>query len=188
MVSQLDIPIFVHIAGTRHGYEAFEVEADFNLEVTLGTMVLDLNATLRIILGGVLTRFPGLKFVIAHMGGGISAIKERCVRYVDAWGRDFWLDLGGTPPFDEPFGENFTEHFNQLYFDMAGYEGGMNAVRCALTTINPERLLFATDYPFNFTHEPQEVRNYIENIRKLDLPSKSIELILGGTAAKLLRL
>lgn len=186
-VSRLDVPIFVHIRGTRYGYEAFE-KAKYNLGVTLGTMVMDLSATARIILGGILAKFPELKFVISHMGGGISAIKERLVRYIDTWGNTFWTDLGGTPPFDEPLAESFNEHFNRLYFDMAGYEGGMNAVKCALTTISPERLIFGTDYPLNFTNNPKAARNYIENIKKLSLPQASIEAILDGNAAKLLNI
>lgn len=186
MVSRLDIPIFVHIAGTRDGYEAFDTK--YNLVVTLGTMVLDLSATVRIILGGVLAKFPDLKFVISHMGGGISAIKERFVRYVNIWGRRFWTDLGDVPPFGEPFGENFNKCFNKLYFDMAGYEGGMNAVKCALTTIKPARLLFATDYPLNFTGDASGVAEYIKNIKRLNLARGAVEAILGGTAAKLLRI
>ena len=36
------------------------------------------------------------------------------------------------------------------------------------------------------TDDPQGVRDYIENIRKLDLPPESIEDMLGSNAAKLL--
>lgn len=56
---------------------------------------------------------------------------------------------------------------------MAGYEGGMNAVKCALVAIDPRRLLFGTDYPFNFTDGPSAVKEYIQNIRNLDLPGGS---------------
>lgn len=69
---------------------------------------------------------------------------------------------------------------------MAGSEKGMNTLRCALTTLRPERLVFATDYPFNFNDDPQGVRDYIEEIRGLDLPRASIEGMLGGNAAQLL--
>lgn len=186
MVSKLDIPIFVHITTAPIGYEAFD--ANYNLDATLAREFDIANAVARVILGGVLTKFPDLKFAFGHMGGGISAVKERLVRYVDVWGHGFWSDMGGTPPFGEPFGENFDNYFNTIYFDMAGYEGGMNAVKCALTTISPERLLFATDYPPNFTDDPQAARNYIDNIRKLGLSPASTEAILGGNAAKLLNI
>lgn len=62
----------------------------------------------------------------------------------------------------------------------------MNAVKCALSGINPERLLFATDYPFNFTGDPLRAAEYINNIKQLDLPPESVKLMLGGNAARVL--
>jgi predicted TIM-barrel fold metal-dependent hydrolase len=184
-VSELKTPLFVHIAGTRQGFEGL-MSKDFNLWTTLGTMVVDQSATVRIILSGILTHFPDLQIVIAHLGGGIAAIKERFTKYLKMWGKGIWTELGGTPPFSEPFDKQFEFHFSRLHFDMAGYEGGMNAVKCALVAIEPEKLLFGTDYPFNFTDLPSEVREYIQNIRDLDLPPKAVEGMLGMNAARLL--
>ena len=183
-VSRLKVPIFVHVTFAPTGYDAFD--APYNLNVTLTRECDIANAISRIILGGVLTQFPDLTFVFSHMGGGISAVKERLVRYVDVWGNRFWSEMGGTPPFGEPFGENFNYHFKKIYFDMAGFVGGMNAVKCALTTIDPQRLVFATDYPFDFTTDAEGVKDYINNIRSLDLTSGSKESMLGVNAAKLL--
>jgi len=183
-VSQLKIPIFVHITNIPVGYPGFD--APYNLNVSM-TREFDLAGnTVRLVLGGVLAEFPDLTFVMSHLGGGISSIIERIERYVDAWGDRFWTELGGKPPFTAPHKENFKKYLDLIYVDMAGYEGGMNAVKCALTTLRPERMVFGTDYPYNFTNDPQGVKRYIENIRKLDLPPKKIEGMLGGNAAKLL--
>ena len=46
--------------------------------------------------------------------------------------------------------------------------------------------MFGTDWPYNFDHEPQEVKRYIGEIRKLDLPKEGIDGILGENAARLL--
>ena len=82
-----------------------------------------------------------------------------------------------------------------VYFDMAGFEGGVVALNCALQGIRPERLVFASDYPQDFTgvntdtgKGMDELKNYIEAIRRLPLDDKSREDILGGTAARLLKL
>ncbi len=69
---------------------------------------------------------------------------------------------------------------------MAGREGGMAAVKCALTNISPQRLMFGTDWPFNYDHNSQAARKYIDDLRKLNLPQADIEAMLGGTAKKLL--
>ena len=71
------------------------------------------------------------------------------------------------------------------HFNMAGREVGMAAVKCALTTISPRRLMFGTDWPFNYDGNTQGVKRYIEEIRKLDLPKEDIEAMLGGNAARL---
>ena len=125
-------------------------------------------------------RFPKLKLVIAHFGGGIAAVKDRLL----AKGYRF-----GT--LKRPFGD----YFDMLYFDLAGFEGGLPALHCALQGIRPERLVFASDYPQDFTgvntdtgKGMQELRNYIETIRKLPLNYGTIDAILGRTAVGLLKL
>jgi aminocarboxymuconate-semialdehyde decarboxylase len=89
----------------------------------------------------------------------------------------------------------FSEYYEMVYFDMAGFEGGTVALNCALEGIRPERLVFASDYPQDFTgvntdtgKGMTELRNYIETIRKLPLSEQSKADILGGTAARLLKL
>jgi aminocarboxymuconate-semialdehyde decarboxylase len=90
----------------------------------------------------------------------------------------------------KPFGD-----IMMVYFDMAGFEGGVIALNCALQDIRPERIVFASDYPQDFTgvntdtgKGMDELKNYIEAIRRLPLDVQSKEDILGGTAARLLKL
>ena len=176
-VCELDIPIFVHPALVPVGYELLK---EYDLPRILGREVDLTVAATRIIAGGVLDRFPDIKFVIAHFGGGISAVKER----LSAKGYRF-----GT--LKRPF----AEYFDMLYFDLAGFEGGLAALGCALLGIRPERLVFASDYPQDFTgvntdtgKGMQALKNYVDAVRRLDLREESREAILGGTAARLLKL
>jgi len=69
---------------------------------------------------------------------------------------------------------------------MAGREQGMDTVKCALTNISPKKMMFGTDWPFNYENDPEGLKGYVSDIRKLDLPKEEIEGILGGNAAKLL--
>ncbi len=71
---------------------------------------------------------------------------------------------------------------------MAGFEGGTTALNCALEGIRPERLVFASDYPQDFTDVNTdtgkgmtELRNYVEVVRQLPLSEKHREDMLGGT-------
>lgn len=176
-VSQLDVPIFVHPAMLPRGYE---LVLDYDLARILGREIDLAVATTRIIAGGVLDRFPKLKFVIAHFGGGIASVKDRLVAKAYRFGT-----------LKRPF----EEYFDMLYFDMAGFEGGLTALHSALLGIRPERLVFATDYPQDFTGVSTgmgkgvtAIRDYIAAVRGLDLKDEIKEGILGRTAAQLLKL
>jgi predicted TIM-barrel fold metal-dependent hydrolase len=177
LVCKLDAPLFVHPALVPTGYEHLK---DYDLPRVLGREVDLTVATTRLIAGGIFDRYPNLKIVMAHFGGGIAAVKDRLV----AKGYRF-----GT------LKRAFSDYFEMVYFDMAGFEGGTVALNCALEGIRPERLVFASDYPQDFTgvntdtgKGMTELRNYIETIRKLPLGTQSKEDILGGTAARLLKL
>jgi predicted TIM-barrel fold metal-dependent hydrolase len=176
-VCALDVPVFVHPALVPTGYEHLK---DYDLPRVLGREVDLTVATTRLIAGGVFDRFPTLKIVMAHFGGGIAAVKERLV------GKGYRF---GT--LKKPFGD----YFDMVYFDMAGFEGGMTALKCALEGIRAERLVFASDYPQDFTgvntdtgKGMQELKNYIEAVRDLALDESAKQNILGGTAARLLKL
>jgi predicted TIM-barrel fold metal-dependent hydrolase len=176
-VCALDVPVFVHPALVPTGYEHLK---DYDLPRVLGREVDLTVATTRLIAGGIFDRFPNLKIVMAHFGGGIAAVKERLV------GKGYRFGTLKKP---------FAEYFDMVYFDMAGFEGGMAALHCALQGIRPDRLVFASDYPQDFTGVNTdtgkgmiELRNYIDEVRRLALDQDSKEKILGGTAAALLKL
>ncbi|OGP95876.1 MAG: hypothetical protein A2W10_07595 [Deltaproteobacteria bacterium RBG_16_55_12] len=176
-VCELDVPIFVHPALIPQGYELIR---DYDLARIIGRELDLAIAVTRIIAGGVLERFPNIKFILAHFGGGISSIKDRLVAKGYRFGS-----------LKRPF----EDYFDMLYFDLAGFEGGLIALRCALHGIRPERLVFATDYPQDFTGACTDtgkglasIREYIDTVRKLELKEEVKDGILGGTAARLLKL
>ncbi len=178
-VSELGVPIDLHIMWSGAG-DAFDaVRADYALAYVM-LREYDMSATtLRICLGGVLEEFPNLVFIVNHFGGGVSAVMERVDLYLELMGDNFYP---GKPLISKPW----REYFNKLYFNMAGRGVGKASVKCALTTISPKKLMFALDWPQNFDGNPQGVKKYVEEIRKLDLPKDDIEGMLGGNAAKVL--
>jgi len=131
-VCELDAPVFVHPALVPTGYEHLK---DYDLPRVLGREVDLTVATTRLIAGGIFDRYPNLKIVMAHFGGGIAAVKDRLV------GKGYRF---GT------LKRSFSEYYNMVFFDMAGFEGGTVALNCALEGIQPERLVFASDYPQDF--------------------------------------
>jgi len=176
-VNELNVPIFVHPVMVPKGYDLVK---DYDLGRIIGREMDLALATTRIIAGGILERFPNLKFVIGHFGGGIASVKDRLVAKAYRFGTL-------KRPFDD--------YFNMIYFDLSGFEGGLTALHCALLGIKPEQLVFATDYPQDFTGVSTDtgrgmtaLREYIAAVKNLDLDEKVKNGILGETAAKLLGL
>ena len=179
-VAEIGIPLDVHVTLEPPGFDA--VHASYALYYVMARELDMCTATLRVCLGGVLEDFPELKIIMNHFGGGISAVMERMDAYMNYVGPGCPSLYTGEPMISKPW----REYFDKLYFNMAGREVGMAAVKCALTNIKPQKLMFGTDWPFNYDRNPSEAKRYIEEIRKLDLPENEIEGMLGGNAVGLL--
>jgi len=180
-VSELGIPIDVHVETEPRGFDA--LDAPYALYYVVAREFDMAAATLRVCLGGVLEDFPDLVLIMNHFGGGVSSVIERLDAYMSYADRSGWSDFYlGKPLITKPW----REYFNKLYFNMAGREIGTATVKCALTAISPRKLLFGTDWPFNYDYDPQGVKRYVAEIRELDLPKDDIEAMLGGNGAKLL--
>lgn len=175
LACDLDLAIFVHPAMIPLGYSLFK---EYDLARIIGREADLQIAVTRVIAGRVMEEFPNLKFIFSHFGGGIAAVKERLEAKAGRFGT-----------LKRPF----SESFDRLFFDTAGFEGGPIALRCALAGIRPDRLVFATDYPQDFTGATTQsgkgvphIAEYIQLIRTLAPDSASA--ILGGTAAQLLHM
>jgi predicted TIM-barrel fold metal-dependent hydrolase len=182
-VAKLGVPIDVHITERPRGLDF--LEAPYPLYYVMAREFDMAAATLRVCLGGVLEDFPDLIFIMNHFGGGVSTVIERLDAYLG------YADEPGWPGFyyqKRLITRPWREYFNKLYFNMAGREVGMETVKAALTNISPRKLMFGSDWPFNYDYNPAGVKRYVAEIRKLDLPQEDIEGMLGGTAARILKI
>ena len=182
-VSELGIPIDVHISGSPPGLDV-ALRAPYALYYVLAREFDMAAATLRVCLGGVLEDFPDLVFIMNHFGGGVSSVIERLDAYMSYVGPgwpDFYYDK-------HSISRPWREYFDKLYFNMAGREMGVDTLKCALTNISPRRLMFGTDWPFNFDGNPQDVKRYVKAIRDMELTEEDTDAMLGGNAARLLGL
>ncbi len=176
--SELGIPIDVHISG-RFGWDG--LKAEYGLHYVIAREYDMGAAVLRVCLGGVLEAFPDLILIMNHFGGAVTAVKERMDLYEDLCGDDFWK---GEKLISKPY----NHYFDKLYFNMAGRGRAINTVKSVLAHISPRRLMFGSDWPPNYEHEPEECKAFIDDIKGLDIPQDDIEAMLGGNAAGLLNL
>jgi predicted TIM-barrel fold metal-dependent hydrolase len=182
--SQLDIPIVVHptVKAPLWGGVKYEMSSSVSREYEIAKSVVE-------VLQGVLPRFPDLKFLFAHYGGGMPALKGRVMSWFSLTPTDIPEQNRGVPRTlkeVEDFGlmKTFNRYFDRIYFDMAGFGGFMPIAKAALLAIKHNRLCFGTDYPFEF-RRPEDYRAYVAAVKRLEIPEEDKKAILGGNVLRL---
>jgi aminocarboxymuconate-semialdehyde decarboxylase len=97
-------------------------------------------AVARMIFGGYFERFPGLKILLAHGGGGLLFLKGRLNSAYEARGAE------GDPYFTSKIAKPPGDYFSQLYFDTCSQSP--ESVEFTIRIAGPDRVMFGTDYPF----------------------------------------
>jgi aminocarboxymuconate-semialdehyde decarboxylase len=93
------------------------------------------TAVTRLILGGALDRFPGLRLMVAHAGGVLPYLAGRLDACVAGDGHSP-VRLSHPP----------SEYLRRMYFDAIGYQAPTLALLISLVGV--DRIMFGTDHPF----------------------------------------
>ena len=132
------------------------------------------QAVWRLIMGGVLDRYPTLKIVTHHMGAMFPYFARRI--------EDRFNRIRGDKP-----GRDFSEYMNNLYGDTA-VDGTVAAYPCGYAFFGPDRLMYGSDYPFGAEAGEDVIRENLAGVRTLNITAQDMEKVLGGTAKKLLKI
>ena len=182
--SRLGIYVFVH---PLPGVIAWDRMDAGDLGRMVGWEFSLMVATLRLIQGGVLDRFPALKVQFSHFSGGIGRYLGRIKGFSM---REVWGTAGNLRHGTEP--ANGIDHYlnQRLMYDCAGWAGPTNSaewgehwVRFGLLEVPTSRIVFATDYP-QAIRDADEVRSYVEAVRAIGPEGE--EILSGRSAAKLI--
>jgi predicted TIM-barrel fold metal-dependent hydrolase len=140
----------------------------------------------RIVFGGVLERHPSLKILIHHGGSMVPHFAGRV--------GPGWDQLGARTPPDRrdqvehaPLSRRPLDYFKMFYADTAMF-GAAHALRCCIEFFGVERMLFASDTPFDPEKGPGYIRATIANLDELDLTDAEREQIYEGNARRLMGL
>ena len=154
------LPFVVHphygIGGDVLGEPGYALALAFPFETTL--------ALVRLLLGGVLERFPGLRIVAVHGGGALPYLAGR----VDA----FWETgaLGNRKSRNPP-----SAGLAKLALDAVLY--GPGPLRNAVDLVGASRVMFGTDHPFAVADAPGGMAA-IDQV----LDGEARSLVRGGAA------
>ena len=175
LVSRLDIPVFMHPPPVGFGEERM---ARFRLASSIGRPFDTCLSLARLILFGVLARFPTLKLVVSHLGGGICEVLGRLDYNFELQDEGFYVREADSEQMliDHPP----SHYLKKVYFDTVSYH--LPALRCAFDTMGADRMLFGTDAP---PLTPLKQRG-LALIDDLELGASDKMKILSGNALRLL--
>jgi predicted TIM-barrel fold metal-dependent hydrolase len=138
----------------------------------------------RMVLSGVLERYPDIKFLIHHGGSMVPHFAGRVGPGLDQLG-------ARTPPDQRQDVETYAlskrplEYFKQFYVDTALF-GAAHAIRCSLEFFGVDHVLFASDSPFDPEKGPGYIRATIADLESLELTDAERAAIYEHNARRVL--
>ena len=181
-----DLPIWLHPYRTAEfpDYPA-EERSLYEIWWAFGWPYETSVAMARIVFAGLFDRFPALKIITHHMGAMAPYFEGRLGPGWDQLGvRTSDTDYSATL---KTLRKRPLDYFRMFYADTALF-GADNATRCGLRFFGPDRVLFATDAPFDPEQGPMYIRETIGVIDRLPITTEERERIYWGNALKLLKL
>lgn len=162
---ELDILIFMHPAGFTQGQRL----ADHYFINVIGNPLDTTVAVSHLIFGGVLDAYPRLKICLAHGGGYAAAYSGRFDHA--HWARPDCRRLIKKRP---------TSYLKKLYFDTVVFTH--HQLEYLVGLYGADHILLGTDYPYDMA-----LPHAVPFVSEARLPREAKAAILGGTAARLLK-
>lgn len=138
LACDLDVPVVVHPPSVGFGEERMR---DYRLASSIGRPMDGALAIARIIVRGLFEKFPTLKLVGTHLGGGICEMIGR-MDYAYRLQEEAYF-LGSYEPMlikHPP-----SHYLKMMYLESTCYHPP--AARCAFETVGADKFIFGTDAP-----------------------------------------
>ena len=180
IIQKNNLPIIIHPQSKPTGSET-----TYNLDRCVFRPLETTQAIVRV-MNAVLPRYPDLRFIMPHLGGGTSALKGRMMAFFETDDAPIPPDMRGylkTQNEQKRFGitERFEKLFQRLYFDTAGTGAWLPSMAAAFNITSADRIMFGSDYPL----ECKTAANIIESldmVRQAGCSAEDKTNILGKTA------
>jgi aminocarboxymuconate-semialdehyde decarboxylase len=168
---ELNVPVYIH---PRHpqGYGGRPYEKDYDLASKIGWPYETSLSLARLVLSGIMKRYPKLKIVSHHLGGGmIPFFMERL--------------LAGIA--DRQVAADMLKQFKLIYYDTA-VESNASILRLVLDVLGTKRIVFGSDAPYGLNSGNDRLRSYPKLIRSLGLPDKVTNAILADNILRIIKI
>ncbi len=166
VAQKLDYPIFLHPSrGADMTDYKSESKSKYEIWWTFGWPYETSTAMARLVFGGVMDKYPQLKFLAHHLGAMVPYFEGRV--------GPGWDQLGNRTT-DEDYKtllknmkKRPLEYFKDFYADTAVF-GSMSATKCGFDFYGVDKILFASDCPFDPEKGPGFIRETIKIMEQLD--------------------
>jgi uncharacterized protein len=181
-----DVAIWMHPArlASRADYQG-EPKSKYEIWQVLGWPFETSIAMARIVFSGLLQKLPKMRIITHHCGGMIPYFAGRA--------ETLWAQLGSrSTDSDESevlkrLSKPPIEYFKMFYGDTV-LGGAAAPLACGLAFFGADRVVFASDCPFDPEGGPMFIREGIRSIEDLNLPEGDKRKIYFGNALRLLRM
>ncbi|MGH9296604.1 MAG: amidohydrolase family protein, partial [Acidimicrobiales bacterium] len=175
------LPIWIH---PQDGHSYPWVERD-RVDLMFGWPFETSLAMARLVFGGVVGRFPSLRFVTHHLGGMVPFYAGR-IDSIRRRHRPNRPAADDTSSSSAQLAEPETMELFRSFFADAMVTGWQPGLRCGLDFFGPERVVYGSDFPMGLDGGEADAAAVLDSIRELDLSESERELILAGNARRLL--
>jgi aminocarboxymuconate-semialdehyde decarboxylase len=166
--ARLDVPLMIHPTSPP-GVEAYQ---EYRTTALVGFLVDTTLSITLLMFEGVLEKFPTIKFVLGHLGGTLPYIAERIDRGYEAY-PEVRTHIPQKPSF----------YFKRnCYYDTVAFEP--KALQFAIDFAGADHLVLGSDYP----HQIGNMDKAVKVIEELPITGAMRQAVLGGNAARLLKL
>lgn len=177
--AEMNVPVYIHPCNPA-GKTDRSYEAEYDLTHTFGWPFETALMLSRLVFSGIMERYPTLKIVNHHLGGGMIPF--------------FWGRINETyPPEDQQhkigkvMPKPLFDYFSLFYYDTA-VGGSAVAIKCAYEVFGADRLVFATDAPNGPGTGEVRLATYPGVIKSLGLSETENKKIFADNARKILNL
>jgi aminocarboxymuconate-semialdehyde decarboxylase len=176
---EMGVVVYIHPTGPA-GSSDRSYEAQYDLTHNFGWPFETALTLSRLVFSGIIDRYPDLKIVSHHLGGGLIPF--------------FWGRIAETYDLSQQqrlLGKTFSrpiqEYFSRFYYDTA-VGGFAPAIRCAYEALGAEKLVFATDFPHGPGTGEKRLETYPGVLRSLNLKESENKKIFEDNARRILNL
>jgi predicted TIM-barrel fold metal-dependent hydrolase len=186
LMAELDLPIWLHPArGADFPDYKSETKSHYEIWWTFGWPYETSAAMAHLVFAGLFDKHPNLKIITHHMGAMAPYFEGRVGPGWDQLGSrtsdvDYTLLL-------KQLKKRPVDYFKMFYADTAVF-GSMPATNCGLAFFGVDKILFASDSPFDPEKGSAYIRWTIDIVDKLDITPAERAAIYEGNARKLLKL